>query len=131
MIKMEQTIVITTEENKKEILRENSRNHLFTNIKFFTFQDLKRNLFFDYDEQAILYVVRNYHVSVSVAKVYLEHLYFLKDLNYGKVKFLNQLKKDLDSIIYLFIILNLSIFFKIKKLLFMVFQFLVKKKIWF
>ena len=94
---MEQTIVITTEENKKEILRENSRNHLFTNIKFFTFQDLKRNLFFDYDEQAILYVVRNYHVSVSVAKVYLEHLYFLKDLNYGKVKFLNQLKKDLDS----------------------------------
>ena len=94
---MEPTIIITTEENKKDILRTNSKKHLFHNLKFFTFQDLKHQLFFDYDEQTILFVVRKYHVSIAVAKIYLDHLYFLKDLDYDKVQFLNELKKELDD----------------------------------
>ena len=50
---MEQTIIISTEENKTSILRENSKKHIFYNLKFYTFQDLKKNLFFDYDYKTI------------------------------------------------------------------------------
>ena len=42
---MEPVIIITTEENKKSILRENSRKHIFYNLKFYTFLELKRICF--------------------------------------------------------------------------------------
>ena len=94
---MEPTIVICTNENKKKILRENSKKHLFQNLKFYTFQELKKNLFFDYDNQAISFVMNYLHVSIQVAKVYLDNLYFLKDINQEKVQFLLKLKKELDE----------------------------------
>ena len=94
---MEQVIIIANEENKKSILRKNSQDHHFYNLKFYSFQELKKSLFFDYDLHTILYVVDHYHVSISVAKIYLENLYFLKDLDEEKIKFLLQLKDDLDE----------------------------------
>ena len=94
---MEQTIIISTEENKKNILRENSKKHVFRNLKFYTFQDLKKNLFFDYDYQTIAFVMEYCNVSIAVAKIYLENLYFLKDINSEKVQFLIHLRKVLDE----------------------------------
>ena len=82
---MEQTIIISTEENKKSILRENSKKHIFHNLKFYTFQDLKKNLFFDYDYKTIAFIMEYYDVSVAVAKIYLENLYYLKVINHEKV----------------------------------------------
>ncbi len=94
---MKATVIITTNENKKKILRENSMKHTYANLKFYTFLELKKNLLFDYDVKTIEFVATHYQVSVSVAKIYLENLYFLKDLDDEKVKFLNGLKKDLDE----------------------------------
>lgn len=98
---MESVIIISTEENKRKILRENSMNHQLCNLKFYTFQELKKKLFFDYDLTAILYIVQNCHVCIPIAKIYLENLYFLKDLDHEKIKFLNRLKQDLDKHAYL------------------------------
>ena len=94
---MEATVIIATNENKKKILRENSMRHTYANLKFYTFLELKKNLLFDYDVKTIEYIVTQYHVSVSVAKIYLENLYFLKDLDEEKIQFLNRLKNDLDE----------------------------------
>ena len=94
---MKATVIITTNENKKKILRENSMKHTYANLKFYTFLELKKNLLFDYDVKTIEFVATHYQVSVSVAKIYLENLYFLKDLDDEKVKFLNGLKEDLDE----------------------------------
>ena len=94
---MEQMIVICTNENKKKILRENSKKHVFQNLKFYTFQDLKKKLFFDYDVQAISFVMNYLHVSIPVAKMYLENLYFLQDIDQEKVQFLLNLKNKLDK----------------------------------
>ena len=94
---MEQVIFITTEENKKNILRENSKKHLFYNLKFYTFDDLKKKLFFDYDYRAIAFIVENYSVSIAVAKIYLNNLYFLKNIDSDKVSFLLELKRILDE----------------------------------
>ena len=94
---MEQIIIITTEDNKKNILRENSKNHVFYNLKFYTFENLKKGLFFDYDDQAIAFIMEQYHVSIPVAKIYLENLYFLQEIQHEKINFLLELKALLDE----------------------------------
>lgn len=125
---MEQTIIISTEENKKNILRENSKNHVFRNLKFYTFQDLKKNLFFDYDYKTIAFIMNYYHVSVSVAKIYLENLYFLQDINYEKVQFLLNLKALLDENHLLIYHDNFVNLFKNKKVIVYGYQVLTKEQ---
>ena len=94
---MESSIIITSNEFKKKILRENSKNHVFYNIKFYTFETIKKMLFFDYDNNAIAFIMQNYHVNIAIAKMYLENLYFLKDIDHEKVQFLLDLKEKLDD----------------------------------
>ena len=94
---MEASIIITTNEFKKKILRENSKNHVFDNLKFYTFDALKKRLFFDYDNNTIAFIMQNYHVNIAIAKMYLENLYFLKDIDHEKVRFLLDLKQKLDE----------------------------------
>ena len=90
-------IIITTSEEKQNLLKEYSKNKCLLNQKFYTFLELKKKLYFDYDLKTIFYIVSVYHVSVSIAKIYLENMYFLRDLDDEKVKFLNQLKDELDK----------------------------------
>lgn len=91
------TIIITSYSNKKYILRKLSQDKKLYNLKFFTFSDLKKKLFFDYDDKSLAYVMKNYHVPLSVAKTYLDNLYYLKNISNEKIKFLMSLKKDLDE----------------------------------
>ena len=94
---MESIIVIATKENKDKILKENSRQKKLVNLKFYTFEELKKYLFFDYDVNTIAFLVKNYQVSVAVAKMYLENMYFLKDIKNSKVQFLREMKQRLDE----------------------------------
>ena len=50
---MESIIVIATKENKDKILKENSKQKKLVNLKFYTFEELKKYLFFDYDVNTI------------------------------------------------------------------------------
>jgi len=93
----EEIIIITNNSNKKMILREISKNKLLLNIKFLTFNDLKKKLYFDYDYKTIEYIINKYNVKASIALMYLENMYFLKDINNKKICFLNELKKDLED----------------------------------
>lgn len=86
-------IYITNEANKMRLLIEKR----FNNNKFYSFRKLKKKLIFDYNNKTIEYVMNKYNVNINIAKIYLENLYFLKDLEDNKVKFLNALKKDLDE----------------------------------
>lgn len=90
-------IYITNEANKMRLLIVLSKEKKFNNNKFYSFRELKKKLIFDYNNKTIEYVMNKYHVNINIAKIYLENLYFLKDLEDNKVKFLNALKKDLDE----------------------------------
>ena len=92
-----ESIIITSLTNKKNILKNNFQNKILSNTKFLTFQDLKKKLFFDYDYRAIAFIVENYSVSIAVAKIYLNNLYFLKNIDSDKVSFLLELKRILDE----------------------------------
>lgn len=92
-------IIVTDECNKKKILRKNSREKKLCNIKFYSFLELKKKVFFDYDNQAIEYIMKNYQVRFEVAKVYLDNMYYLRDLKEDKVQFLRKMKEQLDCLI--------------------------------
>lgn len=125
---MEPVIIITTEENKKSILRENSRKHIFYNLKFYTFLELKKNLFFDYDYKTIAFIVEHYHVRISVAKIYLENLYFLKEMDHEKIRFLLELKALLDEHHLLIYHPNFGSYLKNKKVIVYGYDFLSKEE---
>ncbi len=90
-------IIITSNSNKKYILKKLSNDKKIYNLKFFTFLELKKKLFFDYDVKTLEYVMLNYKVSLDIAKMYLDNLYYLKESKRDKLKFLNELKRELDD----------------------------------
>lgn len=90
-------VVITNEFNKIELLKKINMEKKFNNNKFLGFKELKKKLFFDYDDRALEYIINKYNVNINIAKIYLDNLYFLKDIDDEKVKFLNELRKELDE----------------------------------
>lgn len=93
----ENFIIITDTSNKKNILKTLSQEKKLYNIKFYTFNDIKKQLYFDYNNETLEFIIKNYNVNLNIAKIYLDNLYFLKDLDYDKIKFLNKLKKELEK----------------------------------
>lgn len=91
------TVIISDSSNKKYILKNLSKEKRLYNLKFYTFLDLKKKLFFDYDNRTVEYVMKNYNVSFKLANIYLENLYYLKDIDNEKIIFLNNLKNTLDK----------------------------------
>lgn len=94
----EETLLVIPYSIKDKILNEiNKANHLI-NVKLITLEQMKKNVYFDYDERAILYLIHNYNYQYEVAKNYIDNMYYIEDKNYSSLK-LNQLlnlKKELD-----------------------------------
>ena len=67
------------------------------NIKIITLNELKRNYYFDYDNETIYYVCSKYNVIPDIAKIYINNLYYIKDIDDDKIKFLKELKSDLED----------------------------------
>lgn len=88
-------IIIIDDRLKPSLLDLISNN--FLNIKIITLSELKRNYYFDYDNEAIYYVYSNYNVIYDVAKKYIDNLYYIKDLKDDKIAFLSNLKDELDK----------------------------------
>ena len=67
-------VVITNEFNKIELLKKINIEKKFNNNKFLTFKELKKKLFFDYDDRALEYIINKYNVNINIAKIYLDNL---------------------------------------------------------
>lgn len=90
-------VIVTNEYNKINILEQLTKEKRFNDNKFFSFKELKKKLFFDYDNRAIFFIMKNYNVNINIAKIYLENMYFLKNVDEKKVRFLMDIKKRLDE----------------------------------
>ena len=90
--------VVIIKDNFKDILLDliNKSNYLL-NIKIITLNDLKKNYYFDYDNETIYYICNKYNVIDNIARIYLNNLYYLKEIDDEKINFLKELKSDLDS----------------------------------
>ena len=90
-------IIITDKKNKTKFLKDNSSN--LHNYKIYTIEEFKEKLFYSYDKEALIYISNNYNVKPEIAKIYLENLYYIDNIEYqsSKLTFLKKLKKDLKD----------------------------------
>ena len=88
-------IIITTNIIKKELLNEFSKS--LTNIKIYTLSEFSKSFYYDYDDEAILYIMDKYNVIYEIAKIYISNLTYITNQTYTseKLNFLKELKEDL------------------------------------
>lgn len=94
------SLIITKEENKEYLL--NAINHHIKNklsLKFMTKEEFLKHLFFDYNDETIIYLMNKYNFKYDIAKMYLNNLYYLsyiaKNIDNQKLKELKNIKQDL------------------------------------
>ena len=88
--------IVIIDDRLKSSLLEMISNKLM-NIKIITLSELKRNYYFNYDKETIYYVCSHYNVISDIAKIYINNLYYIDDINEDKIKFLKEIKKDLED----------------------------------
>ena len=89
------SIIITNKANKNKLL--NKLNKQLLNIKIYTISEIKKLLFFTYNEETIYYVKNKYSINSEIARIYINNIYNVEDKKYNneKLNFLTELKKDL------------------------------------
>lgn len=90
-----ETLIICNDSDKNIIL---NRNKLI-NIKTMNMKQFVSKYFFDYDEDAVLFIMDKYNVKYDIALVYINNLYYIEDKKYGikKLDFLVEVKRELDN----------------------------------
>ena len=82
----EDSILLIPNNIKDKILEYINENKLLINIKFLTLNDLKKGLFYDYNDETIYKLMKNNGISYSVAKSYIEDTYYLDKDSYDNKK---------------------------------------------
>lgn len=92
-------LLITPSQTKEKILDELNKINKLINIKIMSFDELKKNILFDYNIETILYLMDKYDYKYEVAKNYIENIYYITKENYKneKLSFLKNLKDELDE----------------------------------
>ena len=88
----EDTILIIPNNLKEKVLKYIDSLNKLINVKIFSLDELKKKIYFDYDNKAILYLMDNYHYKYEVSKVLLNNMYYIDDKKYSSMK-LNHLVK--------------------------------------
>lgn len=87
-------IVVLNDYAKKSFIKKIDK---LINVKVITLSELKRKYYFDYDNKAIYFVSNKYNCIPEIAKIYIDNIYYLKDIDDEKINFLKDIKNDLDT----------------------------------
>lgn len=87
-------IVILNDYAKKSFIKKINK---LINVKVITLSELKKKYYFDYDNKAIYFVSNIYNCIPEIAKIYIENIYFIGDIDTKKVNFLKEVKEELDN----------------------------------
>lgn len=90
-------IVIVKDSMKNSLLKLINNSSKLLNIKIITLSELKKNFYFDYNNEAVYYLCKKYNIVSDIARIYLENIYFIKDIDNDKINFLYKIKKELDD----------------------------------
>ena len=93
------SILIIDNNIKTKILDYINDNKILKQVKIMNMQELKKELFFDYSNEAIFRVMKNFNLDYNVARKYISNLYYLEDKTYDNPKYqlLCDIKDFLDS----------------------------------
>ena len=84
------SILLVPSNIKDKLLDYINENKLLLNIKFMSFNELKKGLLFDYDNKSINALMNKHNISYSLAKYYINNLYYIDNNHYESDK-LNKL----------------------------------------
>ena len=106
------SIMIIPNNIKDKILDYINDNKLLLNIKFMSFNDLKKGILYDYSNESIYYLMKNYNLSYETAKNYILNTYYLDKEEYDndKMNYLLSIKsylKDNNLLIFDNLFINL------------------------
>lgn len=92
-------LIICDNTIKEKILKQTNSDQYLINRKFMTMKELRDAFCFSYSEETIYYLMNKYHFKYSVAKVYLDNMYYITDKKYtsDKLNYLVKLKQELDN----------------------------------
>ena len=96
---LDNSIVICSNTMKKKILSQN----ILLNVKIMSMNEFLKKMTFDYDDEAILLVMQRENVNYSLAKMYLDNIYYVDCNDYDslKLKKLLEIKKYVyDKLIF-------------------------------
>lgn len=95
----EECILLVRSSKKQNLLQQLSHYNGLNSVKIIPFEEMKKYLFFDYDERTLFYLVSHKHCKVELAKIYLENLYYIEEKEYSSKKLneLVSLKRELNE----------------------------------
>lgn len=91
-------LIVCSDDVKQSILKQINKDNKLYNIKFMTLEQLYTELTFSITKEIVFYVMKEYEVSVNIAKVYLQALkeiYFIDNSDIEKITLLLEIKKQL------------------------------------
>ena len=93
----DKTIIVCPNNVKRKILTIIDGYNRLINVKFYSLDELKRLVYFDYDVSAILYLMNKYNYSYETSKNYIDNMYYISSNIYisDKLNFLVSLKNEL------------------------------------
>ena len=93
------TLLIIPNNIKNKVLKKLSVENTLLNIKIMSIEEFRNKFYFSYDEKSIYYLMNKYDYKYSIAKEYLDNLYYVGNDNYEneKLTFLKDLKSELVS----------------------------------
>ena len=87
-------LVITSNSNKKRILRKLNEEKKLVNVKFMSLDGLLSSLSFSFDQKSIYHVMKEYGIKYDNAKVYLDNIKYVSDkLDNDKMNKLREIKE--------------------------------------
>ena len=90
-------IFFVKESAKESLIKKINRENRLLNIKVYTLEELKKKFFFDYGNEAIYQVSKEFNMISEIARIVIDNLYYIKDINNEKVEFLKRVKEFLDE----------------------------------
>lgn len=93
------TLLIIPNNIKNKVLKKLSDSNILFNIKIMSLEEFRNKFYFSYDEKSVYYLMNKYGYKYSIAKEYLNNLYYVDESDYKneKLKFLSNLKLELKE----------------------------------
>lgn len=93
------TLLIIPNNIKNKVLKKLSDSNILFNIKIMSLEEFRNKFYFSYDEKSVYYLMNKYGYKYSIAKEYLNNLYYVDESDYKneKLKFLSDLKLELKE----------------------------------
>ena len=95
---MKNIIVICPNQTSRILMKKYRKSDVFSNVKFYSRETFLKKCTYRYDLEAVKYLIKNYDLSLKIAKQYLRNIIYLEDYDENihlPFKYLFDIKQEL------------------------------------